>query len=362
LSMLALLTVLFFAGPSSQVSFEALAKQAAEARDAKRLDEALEFYRKALKLKPTWDEGLWDFGSIAYDQNKYSDCAPAFHKLTALKPDLAPAWTMAGLCDYALRDYNAALKNFRQSEVLGFTGPPELAKAARLHLALVLTKAGHFEKALVVLTDLTRIDQKTPEISVAAGIAGLRRPWLPPEVPETDRELVWRLGDAMSTAMQRDSKGAVEKFQALLRDYPKEANVHFRYGAFLTLDSPEKGLEEIKQALELDPDNIPALVNMAMICLKQGNPQEGRPYAEKAAKVSPGDFATHLALGRILLETDHAEDAAPELELAVKLAPESPEARFSLASVYGKLGRKTEATRERTEFMRLRSLLESKQP
>ena len=54
--------------------------------------------------------------------------------------------------------------------------------------------------------DLARLG-KTSEIIAAAGIAGLRCPWLPSEVPETDRELVYRMGDAMTVAMVADYAG-----------------------------------------------------------------------------------------------------------------------------------------------------------
>src|SRR4051812_13052462 len=80
-------------------SFESLSRQAEAARDGQHLDAAVEFYRRALKLKPAWDEGWWNLGSIAYDQDKYSECATAFQRLTALKADSAPGWTMLGLCD-----------------------------------------------------------------------------------------------------------------------------------------------------------------------------------------------------------------------------------------------------------------------
>jgi len=335
-------------------AFEGAAKQAAAARDAQRWDEAMGLYKKALALKPDWEEGLWEYGSIAYDTDHFADCAPLFRKLAKLKPDMAPAWTMEGLCEYRLHDFPAALASLRRTEALGFREPAELARAARLHLAILLTKAGYFEKSLVILTDLTRSTQKTPEISVAAGIAGLRKPWLPGEVPEAEREMVWRLGDAMTSAMERDPKTALEKFQAVIRDYPGQANIHLRYGAFLTLDSPEKGLAEIRRALELDPENIPALVNMAMVHIKQGTPQAGKEYAERAVRLSPGDFATHLALGKVLLETGAPKQASVELEAAVKLAPENAEAHFNLASSYSKLDRKADAARERAEFLRLR--------
>ncbi|HKD08137.1 MAG TPA: tetratricopeptide repeat protein [Bryobacteraceae bacterium] len=60
------------ARPASSDACEALAREAVAARDAGRLDEALAFYTKALKLRPQWDDGLWNAGSIAYDRDKYA--------------------------------------------------------------------------------------------------------------------------------------------------------------------------------------------------------------------------------------------------------------------------------------------------
>jgi tetratricopeptide (TPR) repeat protein len=335
-------------------SFETLSKQAMEARDAKRLDEALGFYQKALQLKPDWDEGWWYAGSIAYDQDKYAECAPAFRRLTELKPELTPAWTMSGLCEYSMHNYDAALKSFGQTERLGFQEPAELAATSRLHYALVLTKTGSFEKAITILGELISIGKTTPEISVAAGIAGFRKNWLPSEVPEASREMVMKLGDAMTTAMEKDSSRAVAKFETAAREYPAEANIHFRFGAFLMKDSSEKGIAEINQALALEPSHTPALVGLTMIYLKRQQPQNARGYAERAVKASPGDFATHVALGTVLLALDAAAEAAKELETAVALAPDSSQARFSLAAAYLKLGRTKDAEQQRGEFERLK--------
>src|SRR5215471_15444142 len=131
-------------------SFQNLARQADAARDSKQLDKAATLYREALKLKPDWDEGLWNLGSITYDLDRYQECAAAFHRLGSIKLDSAPAWTMAGLCEYKLRKYEAALESLGQVERLKFQEPAELAQASRLHLALVLTKTGGFEKAIAV--------------------------------------------------------------------------------------------------------------------------------------------------------------------------------------------------------------------
>ena len=112
--------------------FENLAHQAEVARDRMRLDEALTLYKRALKLKPAWEDGWWNAGSIAYDLDQYTECAADFRSLAALKPDRAPAWTMEGLCEYQLRDYEATLKSLTQVERMGFQENPELSHAARL--------------------------------------------------------------------------------------------------------------------------------------------------------------------------------------------------------------------------------------
>jgi len=363
--MLAIIAVLLFSqntlsqSPNAAPGFDAVARRAAAARDAGRLDEAFNLYQQALKLHPQWDEGLWNAGSIAYDKDKFSDCAPLFRRMTAIKPSLAPAWIMSGLCEYGLHRYGESLKSLLTAEELRFDGPPELSRAGRLHLAIVLTKAGSFEKAIVTLTELTRMDRKNQDIAIAAGIAGIREPWTPPEVPEGERERVMKLGDAMSTAMELDARGAIPKFEAALQEFPADPDIHFRFGAFLLLQSPDRGLAELKKTLELDPVHIPALVGLATVYLRNGDPATSITYGLKAVQADPDDFATHVAFGRALLENDALADAATQLEAAVKLAPDSADAHYSLATAYSRLGRKEDAQREQEEFKRLRKLIDA---
>jgi tetratricopeptide (TPR) repeat protein len=341
---------------TSPPTFQTLSRQADAARDAKQLDKAVTLYRQALKLNPAWEEGLWNLGSITYDLDQYAECAPAFRKLAALKADSAPAWTMAGLCEYKLRKYDDVLESLSHVASLKFQEPPELAQAARLHLALVLTKTGSFERAIAVLSEMIRAGGKAPDAIAVAGIAGLRRPWLPFEAPQDQQELVYKLGDAMTSAMEFDYKQAVTKFEALVQQYPSEPNVHFRFGAMLNAQDLDRGIEEIKRAVALAPDHVPALVGLSAIYLKREDTKAAQEYGTLAVKANPADFSAHIALGRAMLASEDAAAAATELEAAVKLAPNSPEARYSLASAYSRLGRKTDAARELTEFKRLQPL------
>jgi tetratricopeptide (TPR) repeat protein len=364
LSARVLLVIAFAAGRASAAqapapsapSFATLSTQAQTARDANQFEKAVDLYKRALKLKPNWEDGLWSLGSIEYDLKQYKDCTWAFDKLSELKPDLAPGWTMAGLCEYGLHNYGSALDDFARVETLKFEENAELARVARLHYGLVLTKTGMFEKAINILADLTREKHKTPETIVAIGIAGLRRPWLPSEVPESERDAIYRLGDAMSTGMEQDYKVARQKFEDVLKAYPSDPNIHFRYGAMLCSLDDDQGVEEIKKAIALEPDHVPALVSMSALSLKREDSEAAVQYGELAVKVSPGDFATHVVLGRALLASEDPARAAAELEQAVKLAPNSIEGHYSLAEAYNHLGKKAEAAREQAEFKRLEHL------
>jgi tetratricopeptide (TPR) repeat protein len=361
--MLGIIAALFLSQAlSAPPAFDALVQQAVNARDSGHLDDALALYQKALKLRPDWDEGLWDAGSVAYDKDRFTDCAPLFRRLTAIKPALAPAWIMSGLCEYGLHQYPRSLESLLQAEQLHFEGPPELARAARLHLALVLIKTGTFEKAIVLLTELTRMDHKTQEISIAAGIAGLRKPWTPAEVPASDREKVAQLGDAMSTVMELDAKGAVPKFEAVVQAFPDDPNIHFRFGSFLLQQSPDRGIAEIKRTLELDPAHVPALVGLASVYQRNGDVKSAVEYSFRAVQAAPGDFATHIVYGRALMDDDDVVGATAQLETAARLAPDSADAHYSLAAAYSRLGRKDDAKREQDEFRRLRKIIDAAHP
>jgi len=368
--LIAILAILVLAAPGGQsvghpnpnLTFDTLSLQAAQARDAKRLEEALSLYKRAVALKPDWQAGWWNAGSIAYDLDNYTECASDFSRLAALKPDLAPAWSYEGMCEYRLREYDAALHSLTQVQHLQFKEEPDLSRAAMLHLALVLTKLGDPERAIVLLFDLSSIEEKRPEIIVAAGIAGLKKQWIPPEVPQSEQDKVFKLGDAMATVMQRDATGAMTKFETAVRDYPQEPEIHYRFGAFLMEEDPDRGLQELKKTLELEPDHIPARVALARLYLKREDPQAALPYAEQAVKLGPEDFNTHVALGQVLLATKDTAGAARELESGVKLSPASPAAHYSLANAYARLGRKQDAAREREEFERLRRLADSNRP
>ena len=116
----ALWAALSTAAQDPAAAFQSLSKQADAARDAHQLPKAIDLYKRALKLKPAWEEGWWNLGSVAYDLDQYDECAAAFRRLSVLKPDGAPGWTMLGLCEFNLHHYGPTVEALTHVEEMGF--------------------------------------------------------------------------------------------------------------------------------------------------------------------------------------------------------------------------------------------------
>src|SRR5215510_13455057 len=102
----------------SGAAFDEAVKNADQAREAGRLDEALDLYGKALQMRPNWTEGWWYAGTILYDRDRYPDARDAFRNLVALEPKRAHAWGMLGLCEYQTREYDRAVNSLQRGRPL----------------------------------------------------------------------------------------------------------------------------------------------------------------------------------------------------------------------------------------------------
>lgn len=344
---------------AASTSFEELARHAAEAREHERLEEAARLYRQALRLKPGWAEGWWFLGTLAYDQDRYPECSDAFRRLVDLKPQGAPAHALLGLCEFNLKRYDSALRHLLHARKIGFGGEDRIRQAALYHLALAFILKEHYENAIEQLALLVRASEAALDVRLAAGLATMRKPMLPSQIPGEDRDLAFRLGQAVVQELERHAEEATRAYEAVLAAYPRAPGIHYAYGSFLLSSNPDRGLELLKQELDISPEHVPALGAIALEYLKRGDARSAKPWAEKAVLLAPGNFVTHVARGRVLLELEDLPGAIRELETAVQLAPDSPNARFALANAYVRAGRKEDAGRERKEFARLRKLLDS---
>jgi tetratricopeptide (TPR) repeat protein len=338
-------------------AIEKLVSEAEAAREANRPEEALALYEKAVKLQPGFVEGHWYIGTINYELDRYGPARDAFRRVTTLAPENGAAWTLKGLCEFQLKNYDRALADLLQGRQHGVGGNRELASVGRYHTALLLIRLEEFEQGLQILNEFAQEGNDSPSIVEAMGLAALRLPMLPSELPGIRRTQVMLAGRASYFMAARLNNAAQKAFEELVNRYPETPHVHYAYGVFLTSEQPDDAIVQFQQELKVSPRHPWAKMQLAYEYIRRGDWESARPWAEQAVEEAPNVFVARRALGQVLLETGDIEGAIRELEAGVKMEPNSPAMRFSLARAYRRAGRAADAEREQVEFTRLERMV-----
>jgi tetratricopeptide (TPR) repeat protein len=341
---------------SAPAAFNRVSEAATKARTQNRIEDAIGLYRQAVKLRPSWAEGWWFLGELLYDQNKYPEGRDALRRLIDLDHTAGPGFALLGLCEFETKEYASALNHIYQARRLGLGDDPQVRRVVLFHEMLLLTRIQQYESAVQVLVNVVMDGGAGPTVIEAAGIAGLRRPVFPEDVPEGDKDLIERTGRAVCAMAERDTAAAQTYFAELLAAYPKTPNVHYLYGSFLSATDKEGGLREYHKELELNPKHTEALATIALEYEVRGDLDTAVMYARRAVEANVQFFGAHAVLGKLLVNAGDVEQGIKELEIARQQASDSPQVHFSLATAYAMAGRKAEAAHEREEFVRLKKL------
>jgi tetratricopeptide (TPR) repeat protein len=217
----------------SQGSFDAAAQAASAARDAGRTDEAIENYRRAVAIRPGWQEGWFYLGTLQYAAERYAGAIPAFQKLTQLAPSIGAAWNFLGLCEFETKDYANALTHLEEGQKLGAADDPEITRVSKYHLALLLNRTGDFDRATAMLVSAFGESQFPAQVKLALGLALLHASVLPQELNPSQEALVHAAGEIAAFLVQGDSAGALAAFPQVLKDYPDVPYLHDSYAKAL---------------------------------------------------------------------------------------------------------------------------------
>src|ERR1035438_243099 len=341
---------------AAPAAFDRISKAATEARARNRVEDAIVLYRQAVKLRPSWAEGWWFLGDLLYDQNKYAEGRDSLRRLIDLDHTTGPGFALLGLCEFETKEYDKALNHIYQARRLGLGDDPQVRRVVLFHEMLLLTQLKQYESAMQVLVNVVKDGGAGPTVIEAAGLAGLRRPIFPEELPPGDKDLIERTGRAVCAMAERDRAAAQTYFDELLAGYPKTPNVHYLYGSFLSATDKDGCLREYLKELELNPKHTEALATVALEYEARGDLDTAITYARRAVEADAQFFGAHAVLGKLLASAGQAEQGINELEIARQQASDSPQVHFSLATAYAMAGRKAEAAHEREEFARLKKL------
>jgi tetratricopeptide (TPR) repeat protein len=346
--------------PAADASaFPGLAKRAQAAHEAQELDEALALYQKALRLRPRWSEGRFALGTVLYDLDRYEEARAEFRQVLVQEPKSGAAWAFRGMCEFQLRNHEQALSDLQKGRLLGLASNPRLKSVVDYHAGVLLVRFAQYDAAREILSKFVLVDQDSPGVIEALGLAVLRMPYLPSEVPADKREMITIAGRAFyQLSKNRYSPTARLAIDELVTRFPEEPNAHYAKGAFLlSVEETEAGLSQFRRVLTMQPSHVPAMLQLAFQLIKEGRYEEALPHAENAVLAEPEFFAARNALGRVLLELGQTDRAIAELERAARLAPNSVQTYFSLARAYQRAGRTEDVKRARDTFMKLEAAL-----
>ena len=345
-------------GPSqAPQSFDQLSQAAKQAYEVNRDDEAMHLYAEAVKVRPDWSQGWWALGMINYEHDHYAECRDALNHMVVLDTAAVPGWAVLGLCEFGAKQYDPAFEHLKKAHMLVPPRTPggQLLDIADYHLALLLTRQGAFEVAQEVLMRVALRVRNNPEMMFAAGVASLRLPVLPSDLPAEQHDLVQMAGRAFWDLATQPPEQAEADFKSLIAAYPKFPNVHYFYGTFLAARHPELCVPEFLAELQVDPESIPALVQLSLRYIVEGNAAEALKFAKEAVARSPESVGAQLALGEAMRASGDDIHALSAYQAAERLDPISPKIRLYLANAYRALGRPEDSRREQAEYSRLKS-------
>lgn len=327
--------------------FQQLQTEADRARNEGRDDDAIRLYGYALALRPGWQEGRWYRSTLLYEKERFSEARDDLRQFVAVEPQAGPGWAVLGLSEYQTRDYDRALDHLRKAISLGLGDRKDLSQSVFYFVAVLLTRDELYDNAMNVLIPMVKSSTQTDILVEPLGLAALRLPLLPKEIPADRRELVQMAGRATLAVEAQQLAEAEALFQRMIAEYPNEPGIHFLYGAFLTDLRPEEGIRELQREIAINPAGISARLRLAEELMKEGKLAEALALAEQAVKLEPDNSGTRLILGEVLVAKGDLAKGIQELEKARDQMPERVRTHWALLRAYTEAGRTEDAKREK---------------
>jgi len=180
--------------------------------------------------------------------------------------------------------------------------------------------------------------------------------------PEDSRTPVAVARDLMLLEDGQARKTAEEILRMIIKDHSDSSKAMSALAILLQISGrPAESAQLYERLLELEPDNIIAMNNLAwIICEVQGKPQEALDLAQRGLKIAPNYYDLIDTRGVIYYRLGQFDKAIRDFNECIKLypgiTPSSIGTRFYLARALAELGQKNKAIQYLKEALELESL------
>jgi len=338
---------------ASAQSFDQLLQAAEKARDENRDDEAIRLFRRAVSEQTESEQALWYLGTLLYEKEQYADAGDVLRQFLTLRPDAGPAWALLGFSEFQLRAYPHALDHLQRAMAAGMGDRKELIQSVFYNVVVLLTRFERYDDSIDMLQRMLANGAADPALAEPAGLAGLRLPLLPSEVPPDRRELVHLAGRAVLDVQTQHYENAESELKQLVTNYPNEPGVHYLYGAYLVQLHPNESVVEFERELKISPSHVLARVRLAEQLIAQRDFDRALALVRQAIKLDPKRASAHMIAGEALVAKGSAGDGIKELETARDIDPTVVRAHWDLLRAYLAAGRREDADKEKQAIEKL---------
>ena len=277
-----------------------------------------------------------------------------------------PAWAAAQIAAWhpkphrgfqqfanALHDGDLGAPGARQRllELAATPDQPGIARASALDRLDRITDQAAFATLRTLLADPDPIVRRSAVVGYAMVPADARGdlvPLLDDPVRDVRLEAARLIAEAPTdgldaTAAEKRARG-IEEYLESQRSNADRPGAHHNIAVIsLALGRYPEAEAELKKALEIDPDFIPAAVTLADLYRGLGRDAEAEPVLRAAIARQPLAPAAHYSLGLWLIRAGRRDEALAELKLAAEQGPTNPQLSYVYAVALSELGNPADA-------------------
>jgi tetratricopeptide (TPR) repeat protein len=335
------------------------------------LKTAKAYTEEILKAEPSDISALFFRGRIYLSEKEFRKAHDDFTKVTAADPRFAPGFFFLGVTQIGLSDIaqgrgsllkalelspNAIEPRLTLAEIYLNTGDPEAAKREseivltqmpENRTALLIGGAAQLRKgdggnALTLLRKAQSLDPKDQRVYLLLGTASLLQKNYVQALKEFEESLkldpdrIEALNSiAVTMVQQGDRKTAMARVEKHLGKTKMPAGVHQLLGQ-LSLEGKEfdKGIQQLRRAIQLKPDLISAYFLIANAYIAQNKIDQAKDEYQKIIEKNPNDPGAHTILGSLYDHKDDYARANEHYERALKITGNFAPAANTLAWNY----------------------------
>jgi len=149
---------------------------------------------------------------------------------------------------------------------------------------------------------------------------------------------------AVTTLRADDPQAAEQTYRKALELNPRNARAHVDL-AYILLNrgSADEGLTHINEALRLDPNNVEARFNLGLAMVLRKKSQEAAAHFEKVIQLKPDYAEAHFNLGVLLADQGKLDEAVAHYAKAAQLNPNDVKIPYNLGMAVARQGRLDDA-------------------